>query len=610
MDCNSLFLEWLGEWQVQLENLGSKSHHTYKKAISSLRSCPIAFSHPSELLSLKGFGPAICGKLEKKLSDYCMANNVPIPVPLSSKAKERGNGNETSSGTRDSSSNQTDSNQCVAKNSNKAETKKAKAVRKQKQYIPQYRTGAYAILLALHEFNTEAIGGETSISKQDIIRKASHLCDNSFEIPSGTNRQQTIGGTSGSRHTAWSGIKMLLKHELVIETGKRGRYTYQISEHGIEVAESILKVEQRNTPSGTAQSRTPLKARLNQSTLSFISSPSKGGYMNPQGLSAVDLINKPLELQLPSFTATIWEPGSFCINVIIDNREIQSQKDREFFVTKLNEIPDVSAETRALGLGDTLWIAKNLSTSQEVVLSYIAERKRLDDLISSICDGRFHEQKYRLMRSGLSNVIYIVEESPGVDIGNFLESVQTAIASTQVVNEFFLKRTTGIEDTIRYLGRLTRKIKQTYESRPLHIIPDAVIDSRTYLPLLKHLQAKDPHISYHISFETFNSATSKNSNLTIRDVFLRMLLTIRGLSWEKAIEIQKQFPTPHHLWSELVEEYTSYGEHAARELVMRRCNSESAILSRKRIGPALSSKIAEIWGPIPQRPVPTISNSD
>lgn len=49
-------------------------------------------------------------------------------------------------------------------------------------------------------------------------------------------------------------------------------------------------------------------------------------------------------------------------------------------------------ETRQLSVGDFVWIARDQS-GKELLLPYIVERKRMDDLGSSIKDGRFHEQK-------------------------------------------------------------------------------------------------------------------------------------------------------------------------------------------------------------------------
>ncbi|KAK9324785.1 hypothetical protein V1517DRAFT_316307 [Lipomyces orientalis] len=709
---NSLFLKWLLEWQQQSESLGSKSHHTYKKAHDTLKACPVAFAHPREMLTLKGFGQGICGRLEKKMKEYCIANGLAMPnfgdgaiergpaatdEPPTARVKRSRTTAAIDNARAKSQENDRPNNRSSSTESGPS---KKPPARKLKQYVPTYRSGAYAILLVLYEHNNDSTAGNTALMKSEIIRRGQALCDTSFVVPAGSNKDQSLGGTTTVHYTAWSSVKMLVKHELVIESGKKGRTTYQISHQGIEVAKNILKVEKAKNGVGSVGSSDPVQSlptasyaerrpavtapisaseemrintrplwdldgddsdddedlpsglayalakqrptalpqtsdradayiltpRLtNASTAKAIVTDSTPRSAQIAGsarrvaagtasataaatnnnrtnsiLSSISQTPSPVSVTLPQFTPKIWNPGSFSVNVIVDNREIQSQKERDFFSTKLNEMADVNAEVRALGLGDTLWIATHKRTGEEVVLEHIAERKRLDDLMSSIKDGRFHEQKYRLMRSALRSVMYIVEESPGVDLGVFLESVQTAISSTQVVNGFFLKRSSGIEETVRYLGRVTQKIKEIYEEKELHVIPDEAIDSRTYISLMSHLHATDPQTSYHISFPKFQSVTSKNGNLTVRDVFLRMLLTIRGISWEKALEIQKQFPTPRHMWMELNAEYIMRGEQAARDLVASKCGLESAV-ARKRIGPALSSRIAEIWGPVPQR---------
>ncbi|KAK9235685.1 hypothetical protein V1525DRAFT_409250 [Lipomyces kononenkoae] len=682
---NNLFLQWLLEWQQQSESLGSKAHHTYKKAHDTLKACPVAFAHPREMLALKGFGQGICGRLEKKLKEYCIVNGLAMPSreteppahaePRAAPAKRRkppASKNKTAS---------TSQENCPPDNTI-SETIPAKKprTRKPKQYVPTFRSGAYAILLVLYEHNSDPMVGNSSLTKGEIIKLGQPLCDASFEVPATRKTDQSLGSTSTAHYTAWAGVKMLIKHELVIESSGRGRTTYQISLQGIEVAKSIVKVEKATNgvghvrhsspipsspigpsterrPAATAwqstnepnvksttgapwdfvasdsddndsfpsepddhpqQCRQPLQQAANGTHPRLMSSSTQisttnatttdcavpgaasSKHLTTSILSSVSRSRLPTSTVLPQFTPKVWNRGSFSVKVIVDNREIQSQKERDFFSTRLNEMPGVDAEVRALGLGDTLWIATHKRTGEEVVLEHIAERKRLDDLVSSIKDGRFHEQKYRLMRSGLRKVTYIVEETPGVDLGVLLESVQTAISSTQVVNGFFLKRSSGVEETVKYLGRLTCKIKEIYEDMELHVIPDDAIDSRTYLSLMLHLHATDPRTSYHISFPKFQGVTSKSNNLTIRDVFLRMLLTIRGVSWEKAIEIQKHFPTPRHIWMELNAEYSMRGEQACRNLVASKCGLESAV-ARKRIGPALSSKIAEIWGPVPAR---------
>lgn len=54
-------------------------------------------------------------------------------------------------------------------------------------------------------------------------------------------------------------------------------------------------------------------------------------------------------------------------------------------------------EVRKLNIGDFAWIARCRITNRELVLPYIIERKRMDDLSSSIMDGRYREQKVPIM---------------------------------------------------------------------------------------------------------------------------------------------------------------------------------------------------------------------
>ena len=56
--------------------------------------------------------------------------------------------------------------------------------------------------------------------------------------------------------------------------------------------------------------------------------------------------------------------------------------------------------------------------TRELVLPVIVERKRMDDLASSIKDGRFREQKFRLKKCGLSHPVYLVEEHRGSVAGS------------------------------------------------------------------------------------------------------------------------------------------------------------------------------------------------
>ena len=54
----------------------------------------------------------------------------------------------------------------------------------------------------------------------------------------------------------------------------------------------------------------------------------------------------------------------------------------------------------------------SLPPSREVVLEYIVERKRMDDLAGSIVDGRYREQKVTISCAGLSLLLQRIPSLP------------------------------------------------------------------------------------------------------------------------------------------------------------------------------------------------------
>lgn len=231
-----------------------------------------------------------------------------------------------------------------------------------------------------------------------------------------------------------------------------------------------------------------------------------------------------------------------------------------------------------------------------MMLDWIVERKRLDDLVGSIKDGRFHEQKFRLRRSGIKNVIYLIEEftitQDSATASKYQEMVASAIASTQVVNGYFVKKTKNLEDTIRYLTRMTFLLQNMYDtaSQTLHLLPTRQISSSTaYLSALDRLRPVKPSATYGVTFTTFSALSSKSDLLALRDVFLKMLMCTRGVTGDKALEIQKRWRTPR----ELVEAFQKLQQRERGGMVAERMKG---MVGRKKIAGTLSKKVAEVWG--------------
>lgn len=584
-DCaNPLLLAWVKEWLDEARMRNSKGTIIYKKAYDSLKACPIPFEHPSQAKILKNFGDKLCSRLTDKLKAYCEEQGVPMPqIPKGKKRKKAPvNGNEDDESDED------------------AEPSPPKRKRNPKPYVPALRSGGYGIIMAL---STQDENSTTGITKQEVIELAQEHCDSSYTAPGDTTKF----------YTAWKSMDTIRNKDLVYEKGRPKRY--YLTDDGWDVARRI-----RNTANGTSGSSSkPKDAPRTASTVGNDASfPSLGSPVRAAPSPSVspskstpkvpDIIpdGQPVTStsSLPDFTPINLPPGSFIVQLVLDIREVRSKIDRDYVQNGL-AAKGVTPIMRSLELGDILWVAKmkdpNLLSSlgaegDEILLDYIVERKRLDDLIGSIKDGRFHEQKFRLRKSGVKNVIYIIEEF-SISVENskhYEEAVESAIASTQVVNGYFVKKTQKLDDSIQYLARMTRMLKGLYESKPLQVIPTKVITSHNYTPLISHLREKKPTEDFYITYDAHRALSSKSDSLTLRDVFLKMLMCQKGVTGEKALEIQKRWKTPH----EFIKAYENCGDgEQGRKKKMELVSSQmSDLVGRKKIMKAVSVKIAEVWG--------------
>ena len=64
---------------------------------------------------------------------------------------------------------------------------------------------------------------------------------------------------------------------------------------------------------------------------------------------------------------------------------------------------------KTLEAGDVLWVARERGSGALYALDAILERKRIDDLVSSIKDQRYERQKYFLARCGMKRALYLLE---------------------------------------------------------------------------------------------------------------------------------------------------------------------------------------------------------
>jgi crossover junction endonuclease MUS81 len=445
------------------------------------------------------------------------------------------------------------------------------------------------------------------MTKAQLIEVAQPFCDSSFTAPPDPNKF----------YTAWNSMKTLIQKDLVYEHGRPLR-KYLLSEEGWEVVKRLQKTlpgAAQNTTSGTTTEPQQTTRSADRGLPEDLEDPSAEA---EESLTNEDIANiEPIMLP----------PKSFTIQLVLDTREVRTSTDRDYISGELMK-QGITPQVRALEVGDAMWVAKcndpNFLTRQgeecdEVMLDWIVERKRLDDLIGSIKDGRFHEQKFRLRRSGIKNVIYLIEEfavthpdSSSGSAAQYQEMVSSAIASTQVLNEYFVKKTKHLDESIRYLARMTLLLRKMYgvedpPSNPdaagnvnlnsgpptpisrIGLIPGRRLATDSYLTILDNLRSRDSSITYGVSFVAFSALSSKSDSLTLRDVFLKMLMCTRGVTGEKALEIQQIWPTPRHL----IEAYMALEPKERETMVATRM---AEVVGRKKVAKDLSKRIAEIWG--------------
>ncbi|XP_023174572.1 crossover junction endonuclease MUS81 [Drosophila hydei] len=250
--------------------------------------------------------------------------------------------------------------------------------------------------------------------------------------------------------------------------------------------------------------------------------------------------------------------GSYRIVLLVDTQETSGKNKRILDQTRSYlQTLNVEHEVRRLTVGDFLWIARD-AAGNELVLPYIVERKRMDDLASSIRDGRFHEQKHRLHQCGLSHIIYLIEDyGDNEQLGLPLESLQQALINARVQSAGIqVVRCDNHYRSMCYLSGVGSALQQLYvgASRSLHSV-DKTHLSTTHTDICQVGLLK---------FRSLYEDSARNAQLTVREVFVQQLLQLHSLSIDRALAIVERYATPRLLLDAYAE---CQSEAEARQLL-------------------------------------------
>jgi crossover junction endonuclease MUS81 len=256
------------------------------------------------------------------------------------------------------------------------------------------------------------------------------------------------------------------------------------------------------------------------------------------------------------------------IKLLIDNREHSVIKEFEDF-----DFKDCNVEYCQLNVGDfQYWI------DDKLVL--VIERKTYEDLASSIKDGRYKEQKFRLQElcenTGCS-VIYFIEKGKrygkvisGMPIST-LDSAILSLVSKENIDVLNLKDSHETSVALRCFLLMDKT---------------NVIEGSEYTNFcsLLHNKMLQKGSSKNYNKATVESTTKKKTHMTMENVFIQQLCLVKSVS----LKIAERIVQDYNSFYSLVKKYESLSSEKERECLLKNLVYGD---KKRKIGPVASKNI-------------------
>jgi crossover junction endonuclease MUS81 len=183
------------------------------------------------------------------------------------------------------------------------------------------------------------------------------------------------------------------------------------------------------------------------------------------------------------------------INLIVDNREKA--------IIPLLTIPFT---TENLEIGDFQFLVDDK-------LVVLIERKSYSDLSASIIDGRYREQKKRILSQGIQKVIYLFEG----DINSYKGSIPKDTIYSTIVN-------CTLRDNIQAIQSSSENESVTFIEK-----------------IYKNLHKYEVGEGCSISYQEASVKQKRNKNLTPEECYLHQLSQIPGISYPTSKIIAEKY---------------------------------------------------------------------
>jgi ERCC4-type nuclease len=221
------------------------------------------------------------------------------------------------------------------------------------------------------------------------------------------------------------------------------------------------------------------------------------------------------------------------MKVIIDERETGLFEKCFSIVNCEGNATNIQLIKQVLPIGDII-----ICTDEDKEIMII-ERKSFQDLLSSIKDGRYEEQSYRLTHSSgfpLHNIVYVLEGLFS-QLRNVAEKklVYSCIASLNYFKGFSVMKTSNTRETAELIIWMANKIDRDIIKGkiPWHLLRTS---QSSHLPESEPQQETDVVDNYCTVVKK-----NKKENITPENIGEILLCQIPGISSVTAISIMKNF---------------------------------------------------------------------
>ncbi|CAH2077418.1 unnamed protein product [Thlaspi arvense] len=371
--------------------------------------------------------------------------------------------------------------------------KKRKKAKGRKRYIPQRNSVAYALLITLHRGTAN---GKEYMGKQELIDAAD--ASGLSHAPVAEEEQQYTDPRSRAESAIPSDI-----------LEKFTPFGYS-KEQVVAAFKEVSDGSQDKDPSTLWLS---VMCHLRQAEVYNPCSDSRNRTKDPAGPSRaqtcqIDLEGSHAKKFRSCNDGTALRPCSSALFVPHWLQKLLS--DRTEGVTNIPYLPPLT-------------FGEAFEESYQVILilddreQFATKGSRSRKIVDNICS----EFKIKIERSGFKKLIYIIEGDP--NHSDVAESIKTACFTTEILEGFDVMRTSGLGETLRKYGCLTKSIHQYYKSR--------VNDEQSKVSA-----------SYH-SFDSFVKRCQDLDKMTISDVFAIQLMQVPQVTEEIAIAVLDMYPT-------------------------------------------------------------------